>query len=80
MANAITLLVTIDDRNNNRHMLTIDPGLWQQDSETVMHKIREAIDGMIGQELRYGIRHSCWTTGDAAGGHECQPGVLSDNR
>jgi hypothetical protein len=48
-----TIVVTIEGLGGNTHVLKVDPGLWAEDSDAVMSKLREAIAGIAGQPIRY---------------------------
>jgi hypothetical protein len=53
MATKAAIVVTIEGLGGNTHVLKVDPGLWAEDCDAVMSKLREAIAGIAGQPIRY---------------------------
>ncbi len=66
MGSAATVVVTIEGQNNDKHVLEIAHALWRQDPEAVMHRLREAIDGLVGIPFRFDTRHTCSMIPDTA--------------
>jgi hypothetical protein len=66
MATKATIVVTIEGPGGNTHVLKVDPDLWEEDSEAVMSKLREAIAGIAGRPIRYDAQAFRVEAGDAA--------------